>query len=964
LSGGVSDYAVNGLEIRFLAKTNNHNRVIHFKTIGSSYTGFFEEFRTNNATSRSSLTAGTHYELYDGTYRTNNAESGLLDGQIHSAYLPGQTNATQSIQNNEYAMANHTFYKGGTYHWAMTPTRWEVDDMSQNSTNAYHQVWVRANNIPNVFKGGLSVQSASILRTILDTVTFDPTGIAFTGSVIADENNTTNYYTLATTDPNLSRLQVVDLIENSPTSYASVGSNISANSNVVTDSILTQIVDVNNGVYSATAVNKAYVYTYAIDESGSNNHRDIDMKDVGGTDPVYAFALERDKIFPDTNLLPVTKIVNNYIVSDIFTLAADVNASTSVGGFYIDLIPANVGDVYDFENYIDIPVGNTGVMHYGLSLTSTVEPTAANTPANYRRENDPGYYIDFYENTPTTPYNEVRTVTLDEFGSGYSTVAGGIAHTDGRIHRNRYFRATLVSGTTPPVDIQLELFADEERTELVWKINKWSIGSDFYDTLTRTKVYFNFWIKRNVGYVAGQNHYFGNIIKNGGEKALVPYVKFDTIVEPTSDTSGLTISDATIFSSVADIDKYYAFNLVTGVPVSPGTDSFVNQTTLTDDDIIAFVHTYLASNISVDGWNPTDNTFSGINTPGTTVVYAGGYTTDIVQYTVEEVPSLTFTHAFNTLTEPFTTSSISQITNAAEWAFYSYVVAVDTAARYGLMAKSAIKREYVLTFDFTGSDQSFPLVENVSEYTFILKGAGGGDGPAGSSGQGGYTETTVTIPTNTDNQTFTLIVGGAGDRGPNRTKTYGGGGGSGDDSGGSGGRGGGRTAIRIGTTEIVTAGGGSGCGYGSGGTGHNGGGLIGSGGGGTVGRGGSQSAGGSGGSGDARYGEAGSQFTGGTSSINGSGYGGGGGGGGWFGGGGGGGSSGNHGAGGGGSGFIGRNGSSILGGTEFGSSSTYGDIEPRIDTVTGVTYLNSKCLVGGGSTRQQNGVIIMSYYSY
>jgi hypothetical protein len=683
LSGGEADYAVNGLELRFLAKSSGHTRVIHFKTIGSSYNGFIENSRGNVITGRSSLTAGTHYTLYDGTYRTNNAESGLLDGQIHSAYLPGQTNAILSIQNNEYAMANHTFYKANTYHWAMTPTRWEVDDMSQNSTNAYHQVWVRANNIPNVFKGGLSVQSASILRTILYTVTFDPTGIAFTGSVIADENNTTNYYTLATTDPNLSRLQVVDLIENSPTSVASVGSNISANSNVVTDSILTQIVDVNNGVYSATAVNKAYVYTYAIDESGSNNHRDIDMKTVDGT-AVYAVVLDSDKIFPDANLDPHTSIVNNYIVSDIFTLAGSGDASTSVGGFYIDLIPENIGDVYDFEYYWNIPYGNTVMMHGGFSLTSTGEPTATATPS--RRTEDPGYHIDFYENIPTTPPNAVRYVTFDELGIGYTTQAtyGGLGVTppNGRLHKNRYFRATLVSGTTPPVDIQLELFEDEARTKLVWKINNWSAGS-FYSALTATQVYFNFWIYRNAGYVAGLNNYFGNIIKNGvNVLSHVPYVKYDTIVQPTSPESGLTISDATVFSSVADIDNYYAFNLVTGAPA--GTSPVpLDPDTLTDAQIVTFVQTYLQANITADGWNLIDGSLFGITT-GTTV-YSGGYTNNIMQYAVKEVPVLTFTHAFNTLT-PSGTADISQITNVAEWRFSSYVIAVDTAMRYGLRA--------------------------------------------------------------------------------------------------------------------------------------------------------------------------------------------------------------------------------------------------------------------------------------
>jgi hypothetical protein len=187
--------------------------------------------------------------------------------------------------------------------------------------------------------GGLSVQSTSILRTILDTVTFDPTGIAFTGSVIADENNTTNYYTLATTDPNLSRLQVIDLIENSPTSVASIGSNISANSNVVTDSILTQVVDVNSSVYSATAVNKAYVYTYAIDVSGSNNHRDIDMKE-------FVLATEIDDVYPI--IREVADITENNLTLVNGSIFSSV---TSITKYYVVafLSSAPSGDVVDVD---------------------------------------------------------------------------------------------------------------------------------------------------------------------------------------------------------------------------------------------------------------------------------------------------------------------------------------------------------------------------------------------------------------------------------------------------------------------------------------------------------------------------------------------------------------------------------------------------------------------------------------
>jgi hypothetical protein len=338
-----------------------------------------------------------------------------------------------------------------------------------------------------------------------------------------------------------------------------------------------------------------------------------------------------------------------------------------------------------------------------------------------------------------------------------------------------------------------------------------------------------------------------------------PYVNYDTIVQPTSGTSGLTISDATIFSSVANINNYYAFNLVTSVPtVLSASEPHLDAATLTDADIVTFVKTYLASNITdvastvlirksdfnignqylsyhsntdtsdfpgqsmaqhcilingdlafskykasavtrdvgqlFDGvhdgtwkWNSafygqtvtdtigysfgykfvtgkqyisemkfingphsgasdiniyyyedtqwvpvTDQSSTGFPLgPASsyanveiTIAFVSAYAeywkidcapnddanhatlsewqllgeggapqsvyagSNIQQYAVEKVPSLTFTHAFNTLSPPFTSTSISQITNVAEWTFQTYVIAVDTAQRYGLKPDS------------------------------------------------------------------------------------------------------------------------------------------------------------------------------------------------------------------------------------------------------------------------------------
>ena len=261
-------------------------------------------------------------------------------------------------------------------------------------------------------------------------------------------------------------------------------------------------------------------------------------------------------------------------------------------------------------------------------------------------------------------------------------------------------------------------------------------------------------------------------------------------------------------------------------------------------------------------------------------------------------------------------------------------------------------------FYYTGQDQTYQIPSGAVALKIELWGAGGGTGSSNGRPKGGgagYTESAIMVPV--DASSLKVIVGQKGKiswSSGNTNDTYGGGGGSGNDGGASGGQAGGRSTIRLANgTEILTAGGGGGGGYGSSSyTGGEGGGLVGvdahisS----TGGDGGSQTMGGVQGYGSVHNGEVGVQYQGGRGSITGNGWGGGGGGGGYFGGGGGGGSGGNHGGGGGGSGFVGRDGESLLTGSNYGSVSSFMDITPRRDAVTGIYYANSKTLQGVGDS--------------
>jgi hypothetical protein len=124
-------------------------------------------------------------------------------------------------------------------------------------------------------------------------------------------------------------------------------------------------------------------------------------------------------------------------------------------------------------------------------------------------------------------------------------------------------------------------------------------------------------------------------------------------------------------------------------------------------------------------------------------------------------------------------------------------------------------------FTHTGSNQTFTVPANVSYMTAQVWGAGGGGSGNGNivqnlnggGGGGGYTSANLTVTSGT---TLTIIVGQAGTvsaAGATVAGTYGGGGGTQALNGDANWRntsGGGRSAIRIGTTEIITAGGGGG----------------------------------------------------------------------------------------------------------------------------------------------------------
>lgn len=122
-----------GFEVRFLAKTNNHNRLIHFK---SNHAGTITLYRTGRGSCDGIKSSHTKY---------NNSFPGI-NGLVHSARLPdGATEYFGNTGNDGMTNHNIGFKRGGSgYHWVMQSSRWDMDDyLGNNSRSTFNQIWVR-----------------------------------------------------------------------------------------------------------------------------------------------------------------------------------------------------------------------------------------------------------------------------------------------------------------------------------------------------------------------------------------------------------------------------------------------------------------------------------------------------------------------------------------------------------------------------------------------------------------------------------------------------------------------------------------------------------------------------------------------------------------------------------------------------------------------------------------------------
>jgi hypothetical protein len=141
----------------------------------------------------------------------------------------------------------------------------------------------------------------------------------------------------------------------------------------------------------------------------------------------------------------------------------------------------------------------------------------------------------------------------------------------------------------------------------------------------------------------------------------------------------------------------------------------------------------------------------------------------------------------------------------------SVVAAAAIAASAGALAAPATAAPTQVLFPYSGGNQTWSVPVGVTEATFVLQGASGGDAATGGSGGLGA-ELHATVPV-TPGETLTIVVGGAG----SATAGFGGGGAAGDNGlAPLAGAGGGATTVLSGTNGVLLVAGGGGGGGGTG----------------------------------------------------------------------------------------------------------------------------------------------------
>jgi len=175
-----------------------------------------------------------------------------------------------------------------------------------------------ANHINNLTNLGIHLSSHTSQRAKIITSQLTSTdGLILTGEVSADRTNDTTYHVIATTNPNVTNSEIVSIINANTYPTAIISDTVYSGTNIkFTDSILTNVIDINNIVIPSKSVNYTNVYVYAT--FGNEGYDSIVNREIL---PVTIF--QQDRALESSQqivmALDMSSLTSNSVVND-FTL--------------------------------------------------------------------------------------------------------------------------------------------------------------------------------------------------------------------------------------------------------------------------------------------------------------------------------------------------------------------------------------------------------------------------------------------------------------------------------------------------------------------------------------------------------------------------------------------------------------------------------------------------------------------
>ena len=254
-----------GLELRWIGKTSEHDRIIHYKTTsGIKYARNLNNSRNEYIQYRQDI--HDHYQLFNN--HTANFPIHLYNNSANESYYIHNTDISNT-QNGNYIFNYNYFSHNTNHHLSLgegtVRNYWALDGLSDASQNShiYSQLWIRAkknetNKINLINNKNLQLNSSLGLYFVNNPETFEITNISSSGDVdfIIETTISREYYILAVSS-------FIDPHDVFVSKYKSYGGKISGSNSNTSQHISTFVEHVFNTdgtMYPIKSSNEFYVY--------------------------------------------------------------------------------------------------------------------------------------------------------------------------------------------------------------------------------------------------------------------------------------------------------------------------------------------------------------------------------------------------------------------------------------------------------------------------------------------------------------------------------------------------------------------------------------------------------------------------------------------------------------------------------------------------------------------------------